>query len=334
MRRYELIANLVFVFQVVAAIAVAGLPAAQSGDGSSTPAQGPTQHAKYGMILRAQGGGFRGVLGTMTVPADWPGQQRVRVVEREIPPGATVTYKIVEDAGRQMIIRVPMLPAGRETKVAVTFEIELLPGLPVPEDTERFTVPDRAGLGRKMATYLAPSPHIESDAPELLKTAEEVVGSQAGAWAKVQAIEQWVFTNIKYQDNRGKRQGVPETLSAQAGDCDEKNSLAVALCRACRIPARLVRVPRHCCYEFYLLDGEGKGHWIFADASARGTIAPNTPVGPVILQKGDNFEIIDPATKRRVKDRFLADTVTGVPTVRGAQLRLELISPATGGRAP
>ena len=42
------------------------------------------------MMLKAEGGGVKNVIGTVTVPADWPNEQRVREVKREIPPGATV----------------------------------------------------------------------------------------------------------------------------------------------------------------------------------------------------------------------------------------------------
>jgi hypothetical protein len=42
--------------------------------------------------------------------------------------------------------------------------------------------------------------------------------------------------------------------------------------------------------------------------------------------------IFDPATKRRTKGRFLAETAIGVPQTRGAGLRFQPISPAIGAR--
>lgn len=52
----------------------------------------------------------------------------------------------------------------------------------------------------------------------------------------------------------------------------DPESLAVALCRAQGIPARLVVIARpgasdHCYFEFYLADADGNGHWLAADAN-------------------------------------------------------------------
>ena len=37
------------------------------------------------MVLKAQGGGFKNLAVTVAVPADWPDQQRVRVVKEDLP---------------------------------------------------------------------------------------------------------------------------------------------------------------------------------------------------------------------------------------------------------
>jgi hypothetical protein len=110
--------------------------------------------------------------------------------------------------------------------------------------------------------------------------------------------------------------------------------------RASRFPARLVRIPGHCYYEVYLMDAEGHGHWIAGDASARAAIALNDPPGGIILQKGDNVSVVDPATHRRVKGRFLAEMVAGTPQTPGVRVHFQPISPASkaspspSGRGP
>jgi hypothetical protein len=289
---------------------------------SDTPA---TQQIQFGMVFTAQGGPVRDVTGTVTVPADWSDQQRVKTVKEELPPGAKVTYKDIHDVGRQIVVHVPTVPAGRELRALVTFEVERLTPPALPKDTEHFTVPKR---DRRTLVYFQPSPRIESDAAEVRKAAEVAVGDRQNAWDRVAAVHQWIHQNIKFAGGMENVQTTVQTLSKRNGVCAELNSLAVAMLRAQTIPARLVRIPGHCYYEVYLLDGDGEGHWLSGDASRTATLTPSSAALGLILQKGDNVTVIDPATKKRVKGRFLAETATGVPGARGATLTFKPISPA------
>jgi transglutaminase-like putative cysteine protease len=224
-----------------------------------------------------------------------------------------------------MVVRIPGLADGREARAIVTYEIQSLQAA-VPQDTKRLTAPDPAKLDRKLAVHLAPSPHIESNDPALRKAATETTAAAATAWDKVAAVHAWVHGHIKYEANEGKVQSIAETLQQGNGDCDEMNSLAVAMCRASGIPARLVRIPKHCVYEVYLLDGEGQGHWFCGDASRAGAIAPQAFSGGIIMQKGDNISVTDPKTRRPAKKRFLEETATGLPQTPGARLEMRLIN--------
>jgi hypothetical protein len=226
-----------------------------------------------------------------------------------------------------MVVHIASVPVGKEIRAVVTFEVQRLVSPPQPQDTEHFTVPKRQ---KQTLLYLTPSPRIESDAPEVRVAAAMVVGGRQRAWDKVQAIHEWVYQNIKFAGGLENTQGVVETLSMRSGVCAEKNSLAVALLRAQGIPARLVRIPGHCYYEVLLLDGAGHERWFSADASTSSTIVPSAATRGMILQKGDSVPLFDPATKRRTKGRFLAETATGVPQSRGAGLRFQPISPAIG----
>jgi transglutaminase-like putative cysteine protease len=284
-----------------------------------------TQQVQFGMVFEAHGGPVRDVTGTVTVPADWPGQQRVKVVKEEIPRGATVTYKDIRDVGRQMVVHVITVPAGRELRAVVTFEVERLSPPPLPQDTEKFTVPKR---DRRTLGYFQPSPRIESDAPQVRKAAEAAVAGRPNAWERVKAIHEWVHQNIKFAGGLENVQTTVTTLSTRSGVCAELNSLAVAMLRAQGIPARLVRIPGHCYYEVCLLVGEDDAQWLSGDASQAATITPTRAASGLILQKGDNVTIVDPATKKRAKGRFLAETATGVPGARAATLTFKPISPA------
>jgi hypothetical protein len=284
------------------------------------------------MVLKAQGGGFKNLVAAVTVPADWPDQQRVRVVKEDLPPGATVGYRTIADVGdqtvgRQMVVKIPFLPEGIEVRAVVTFSVERLTPPPLAPAAGQFQAASRKELG-KLASYLTRSPKIECNDPRVRGMAREAVNNHTAAWEKVQAVHHWVHENIEFAGDMENVQTCMKTLELRRGVCAEMNSLVVAMLRAEGFPARLVRIPGHCYYEVYLLDGQGKGHWLAGDATRDAAIAPGkTPEG-MILQKGDNVSIVDPKTKRRTKDRFLADTVVGVPQPIGATIQFQPISSA------
>ncbi len=316
----------------VCSLAVGSRGAAQ---GPATPAEKPSQaapaasqQADFGMVLKAQGGGFKNLAGTVTVPADWPDQQRVRVVKEDLPPGAVVSYRKIDDVGRQMVVKIPWLPAGGEVHAVLRFAVERLAPAPLAEEARNFQAPLRRKLGAKVAAHLAPSPKIESDDSRVRRAAEEAIGDRRGAWEKVEAVHRWVHQNIDFAGDLENVQTCMETLQCRRGVCAEMNSLAVAMLRAAGFPARLVRVAGHCYYEVYLLDSRDQGRWLAGDASRNATIRPGQELPGMILQKGDSVSIIDPATKRRTKGRFLAETVSGLPLSAAAKLSFQPISPA------
>jgi hypothetical protein len=226
-----------------------------------------------------------------------------------------------------MTVKIAAAPAGREVRAVVTFEVERLTPPPLPEDLGGFHVPDAKPVDRKLAIYLLPSPKIESDNPKVRKAADVAVGDRKGAWEKVQAIHAWIRKHVNFAGDMENTQTCMTTLDVGRGVCAEMNSLAVAMLRAEGFPARLVRIPAHCYYEVYLVDGEGKGHWIGGDASKDESILPNEAAQGLILQKGDNVNIIDPNTHRRTKGRFLADGATASSHSPGGHLHFEVISP-------
>ena len=73
----------------LALLAVAA-PAARAAEPlqPSPPATAPgIYRLDFGMLLRADAGSFKNVQGTVTVPADWPQQQRVRTVKQRTAGG-------------------------------------------------------------------------------------------------------------------------------------------------------------------------------------------------------------------------------------------------------
>lgn len=288
------------------------------------PANVAVQRWRIGMLMTAQGSGFRRVVGTLTVPTDWP-EQRVRVIEEDLSSGVSISYQTIEDTARQMVIKVPALVAGQQSRAVVTFEIRRLLA-PPPEDPTQLALPDRKRLDRGLAPYLAPSlPYIESNHPEIRKLAKEIGADKKTAWEQVEAIYDWVREKVQYQEDKGQPpKSALAALHDGTGACDEMTSLFIAICRAAGIPARTVRVPGHCYPEFYLVDGEGKGHWYPCQASGTRALGRMPDPRP-ILQKGDNVPGVDPKTRRKTRFRFLPESLTGLPTSPGGSLKMQLV---------
>lgn len=283
-----------------------------------------TQKWRIGMVVTADGGGFRGIKGTVAVPMDWPPEQRVRVVERDLSPEVAVRYDTIKEVARQMIVSIPGLKAGEEAKAIVTFEVRRSLQA-APDDTGAFKLPNAKRSDTKLATYLRPSPYIESSAAEIIEAAKTVGADQENAWAQVEAIYDWVREKVKFEDNRGGTvKGAVDTLREGTGDCDEMTSLFIALCRAKGIPARTVRVPGHCYPEFCLLDPNGANRWFPCQAAGTRAFGAMPDPRPV-LQKGDNVPSFDPQTKKKTQVRFLPETLVGLPTGGGGRLRWKLV---------
>jgi hypothetical protein len=89
-------------------------------------------------------------------------------------------------------------------------------------------------------------------------------------------------------------------------DKEDLNSLFVALCRAHKVPARMVWSLDSCHAEFYLQDAAEKGLWIPCQLHGEkqfGQVSDHRP----ILEKGDNFKV----PEKKEAQRFVAEFLTG-----------------------
>ncbi len=134
-------------------------------------------------------------------------------------------------------------------------------------------------------SYLLPAQKIESDHPEIIAKADEIVDNLANSLDKTEAIFKFVIYYLQYDlCSPNRNSGAIAALRGGSGVCEDYAALFVALCRAEGIPARLVygyteirdrweigdvasgktlwlKGSRHCWAEFYL---EGLG-WFPAD---------------------------------------------------------------------
>lgn len=89
----------------------------------------------------------------------------------------------------------------------------------------------------KLQDYLEPTSFCQSDDPEIVKTAQEIVGKEQNAWRAAKKITRWVDSEMNPNYDVGFATAT-EILKNREGDCSEHTVIAVALCRAVGIPAR------------------------------------------------------------------------------------------------
>lgn len=126
-------------------------------------------------------------------------------------------------------------------------------------------------------------------------------------WQRVEQIYDHVQQEIEYLEGDDKT--AVATLKSGIGDCHDISALFVALCRADKVPARLVWVHEHCYPEFCLADTEGNLHW-FPCESAGARAFGEMPIARVIMQKGDNFHVRE---RPRERLRYASDYLIGTP---------------------
>jgi hypothetical protein len=76
---------------------------------------------------------------------------------------------------------------------------------------------------------------------------------QDSAWQQVKSIQAGVRETVKYEPNpKDKNKGVLAVLRDGKAEREDLNATFVAICRAAKIPARMVWTVDYCYAEFYL----------------------------------------------------------------------------------
>ena len=243
---------------------------------------------KVGVIVAAKSGRCGDMLGSFTLPVDWP-EQDVRIVKEEYSPLARVNERMIETV-KQMVVTIDVLPAGDEAAVLATVEITRHPLLP-PAQPSTLMKANPKKLPKDVRMYLGPSPSIESQHGKIKALAKRIAQDASGGsdWQKVETMFDWVRNNIEVREEQPQPsayQALRDKVSNHEGLC----WLFIALCRASDIPARTVWVPKYCYPEFYLAAADGEGYWFpcrVAGPREFGGIDERRP----IWQKGDNFRV-------------------------------------------
>lgn len=274
---------------------------------AAAPQLGDSGMLRYRVGLRvvAEGGPCRDIYATLPVPTDWP-EQRVRLVDEDTSTDIRrIRFRDLPGAARQLIVEIPDLPAGREARAILTYELERAVIL-APAETAGLQPPSRTD--RSLRPFFGTSPYIESRHPKIVKLARQVTAGREG-WDAVEAIYDTVRERVEYRN--GELKGAARALADGWGDCEELTCLFIAMARASGFPARTVWVEGHCYPEFYLVDSDGDGHWYPCQAAgtrAFGSMPDRLP----ILQKGDNFRDPDrPGKSLRYLSEFIRGSAIG-----------------------
>lgn len=256
---------------------------------------------RVGVRIATSSSSFRNVLLTIPVPADWP-EQSVQVVAENVPIEiGKLVFREGEGNLRQIVTRIDSIPAGKLVEFDITYRVTVREQLP-PTDVSGLVKPERPE--KEIKEYLGVGPDITFRHAKIRRTVKEIAEGAESDWQQTEAIYDWIREHIENRD--GPTQSTIETLQDEQGNAEDIVGLFVAMCRANKVPARMVWVDGHQYAEFYLEDAEGTGRWY-----------PCNLVGPrefggcsnprVIQQKGDSLKV--PESEDRLK--FVPEFVTG-----------------------
>lgn len=122
-------------------------------------------------------------------------------------------------------------------------------------------------MDAEVIPFLFPSRYCQSD--KLQRFAYKEFGRIANVYAKVLAINEWIYQNIEYRSgSTNSHTSAFDTITERVGVCRDFAHLGIAMCRALSIPARyftgyafkLNPPDFHACFEAYI-----GGNWILFD---------------------------------------------------------------------
>jgi transglutaminase-like putative cysteine protease len=152
--------------------------------------------------------------------------------------------------------------------------------------------PSLPKLDAKVKAFVTPTPTIDSSDAAIKAKAAEICEGESVPWEKARKLSQWTFNHLDYK--LMSYTSAKDAFQTKVGDCEERSSLFIALCRSQGIPARSVISPGkkrtesgHCWSEILLAGKDGEAEWIPVDVGLRWF--GELPVAPPILQKGDNY---------------------------------------------
>ena len=246
-----------------------------------------------------------GLQATTVAPIQYPEQE---IIDFKIETlGCEAQVMQLNQTAAQLLLAAPQIEAGqtvsavaryrmRITKDYRGFSRESFPQDQTPPERKKRRKGDPTAPDLQFSKqYLANSPGISLRGKELKKLSKSI-GTQGHPWDLAKKYYEWVWEHIK--GVIGDYTSVEEAIINRQGDCEERATVFIALCRAAGIPARLVWVPSHNWAEIGLYDHDDIPHWIPIHTAAYSWFGW-TGAHEVVLQKGDRVRISD--RKRTVR---------------------------------
>jgi transglutaminase-like putative cysteine protease len=166
---------------------------------------------------------------------------------KELGPQALWLYLPARETGTQQLVEVAVTAAHELRTDALghsVLELRFPQFAPLAQKTVDVTVgvvlrdaPRDSPLADRGA-WLASERFIETDEPRIRALAGEL--RRPGEWETAKAVYDWTVRNIADAGYVADDRGALQALIERKGDCTEYAYLAVALARACAIPARMV----------------------------------------------------------------------------------------------
>lgn len=240
---------------------------------------------KIGVRARAGSSRVNNAVFTFTVPKNWP-EQSVADFEEELPNNAVIDTRRKNDIGiQQWVVRIPTMAPREEILITKTFLVETSQINPPPETSGFVRPKSRINEARK---YLRPSPGINFSHSKIRKAIKEITKDKETPWDEVEAIYDWVRDNILDAETPPK--ALANTFLEKSGCNEDKVSLFVGMCRAAKVPARMVWVDGTIYAEFMLCDGENNIHWFPCNIGGIREFGFYSEPR-IVIQKGDNIRV-------------------------------------------
>lgn len=99
--------------------------------------------------------------------------------------------------------------------------------------------PKPAPPGPEHAMFLKPSPGVQCDDEDIVRTAREIAGDEKDRWLAARRLAGWVHRHIDKKSMDIGAASAKEVFTNRAGDCSEHAVLLTAMLRAAGIPAKV-----------------------------------------------------------------------------------------------
>ena len=282
---------------------------AGTNDGFRSGGQSLANPVKYnwrvGVQIKAGKSSATNFLVTIPVPTNWP-EQRVELLKENVPAEIrSVKHRSLNSGVEQLVIEIPRIAANRLVELSMLYQVTV-GKVSAPDNPESLQISKK--LPREAKEYLGVGPQITYRNSKLRNQVKQLISEPETDWEKIQSIFDWVRDNIELADGEGEGEDEDSiyTFRQRQGSAEDLVGLFVAMCRAAKVPARVVWVEGHSYAEFMLVDEQGQHHWFPCQvAGLREFGSVSEP--RIILQKGDNIKV----PEKEQRQKFVAEFVKG-----------------------